>query len=78
MQKSNTNAGIATISQLQRDILLNTKGQYMKESNTFAGNATIKQNRVCTYLYPVNVFVKVCTWYRKLLVDADIYSMCHK
>ena len=26
-----------------RDILLNTNGQYMMESNTLAGNATIKQ-----------------------------------
>ena len=28
---------------LQRDILLDIKGQYMKESNTNAGNAIIKQ-----------------------------------
>ena len=32
-----------TIKKLQRDIYLNTEGEYMKESNTLADNATIKQ-----------------------------------
>ena len=36
-------AGNATIEQLQREILPNTKRHYMKGSNTLAGNATIKQ-----------------------------------
>ena len=34
-----------TIDQHQKEILLTTKGQYMKESNILAGNATIKQHR---------------------------------
>ena len=34
----------ATIKQIQRGILLNKKGQYMKDSNTLAGNATIKRH----------------------------------
>ena len=42
--ESDTLAGNATIKQLQREILLNTKEQYMKESNTLVGNATIKQH----------------------------------
>ena len=33
----------ATTKQLQKRILPDTKGQYMKESNTLAVNATIKQ-----------------------------------
>ena len=33
----------ATIKQLQREILLNTKRKYMKKSNTLAGNATVEQ-----------------------------------
>ena len=32
--------GNATIKQHQKGILLDTKGQYMKESNTLADNAT--------------------------------------
>ena len=35
--------GNAATDQLQRDILLDTKGQYTKESNTLAGNMIIKQ-----------------------------------
>ena len=35
--------GNATIKQHLKEILLNTKGHYMKELNTFAGNVTIKQ-----------------------------------
>ena len=34
MKESNTLATNATLKQLQRDILQDTKGQYMKESNT--------------------------------------------
>ena len=34
--------GNATIKQLRSHTLPNTKGQYMKESNTLVGNATIK------------------------------------
>ena len=40
---SNNPAGNATIQQLQWEVLLNPKGQYMKESNTFGYNVTIKQ-----------------------------------
>ena len=32
----------ATTKQLQREVSLNTKEQYMKESNTLVGNVTIK------------------------------------
>ena len=35
--------GNVTIKRLQRDILLNIKGQYMKEANILAGNATMKR-----------------------------------
>ena len=38
MKESNTLAGNAIIKQLQREVLLNTKGQYMMESNTLVGN----------------------------------------
>ena len=31
--------------QHQQEVLLNIKGQYMKESNTLAGNAIIKQQQ---------------------------------
>ena len=43
MKESNFLAGNATIKQHQKEILLNTKGQYMKESFILAGNETIKQ-----------------------------------
>ena len=39
MKKSNTLAGNAVKNSLNREILLNTKGQYMKETNILAGNA---------------------------------------
>ena len=42
MKESNTLASNATIKQLQKGILLDTKGQYMKESNIRVGNVTIK------------------------------------
>ena len=45
MKESNTLADNATIKQHQKEILLNTKGQYMKESSTLAANATIKQHQ---------------------------------
>ena len=31
------------MKQLQREVLFDTKGQYMKESNILVGNAIIKQ-----------------------------------
>jgi len=43
MKELNTLVGNAPIKQLEREILLNTKGQYMKESNNLAGDVTIKQ-----------------------------------
>ena len=45
MKDSITLVGTATLKHQQRDILLNTKDQYMKESNTLVGNATIKQQQ---------------------------------
>ena len=33
----------ATIKQIQREILISTKGQYMNASNTLAVNAVIEQ-----------------------------------
>ena len=44
MKESNTFAGNAIIKQIERDILLNTKRQYMKESNTHAVNATLNSH----------------------------------
>ena len=41
----NTLAGNAIFKQLQSTILLNIKGEYMKESKTLAGNANIKQQQ---------------------------------
>ena len=41
MKESNTLADNAVINLLQKEVLLNTKGQYMKESNILAGNAAI-------------------------------------
>ena len=41
MKDSNTLAGNATIKQLQREILLDTEVQYMKELNTLVINAII-------------------------------------
>ena len=32
----------ATINQIKREILLNSRGQYMKESNTLEGNVISK------------------------------------
>ena len=43
MKASNFLAANATIKQLQKEILLSTKGQYIRESNILAINATIKQ-----------------------------------
>ena len=43
MEESNTLINIATIIQISKDIMLNTKRQCMKDVNTFAGNVTIKQ-----------------------------------
>ena len=42
---SNTITGNATMKQLQREVLFDTKGQYMKESNTLEDNATIKEQQ---------------------------------
>ena len=39
MKESNTLADNATIKQLQREILLDTKEQYMKESNILVYSA---------------------------------------
>ena len=39
MKESNILAGNATIKQHKKDILLNTKEQYTKESNTLVGYA---------------------------------------
>ena len=39
MKESNTLVDNAAIDLLHREVLLNTKRQYMKESNTLAGDA---------------------------------------
>ena len=39
MKESNTLADNAAIKQHQKEISLNTKGQYMTKSNTLVGNA---------------------------------------
>ena len=41
MKELNTLVGNVVINLLQREILLNTKRQYMKESNTLVDNAAI-------------------------------------
>ena len=38
MKESNILAGNATFKQLQKEVWLNTRGEYMKESNIFASN----------------------------------------
>ena len=43
MKDSNILADNATIKQLQKEVLANTRGQYMKDKNILADNATIKQ-----------------------------------
>ena len=43
MKESNTLARNATIKQQQEEVLLNTKGQYMKETNTLAGNNSLRK-----------------------------------
>ena len=43
MKESNILAANATIKQVQKEILLNTKWQYMKESNILVSNVIIKQ-----------------------------------
>ena len=43
MKELSTLANNATIKQLQRQILLDTKGQSMKESNFLADNVPMKQ-----------------------------------
>ena len=45
MKESNILAGNVTIKQQKKEVLLNTKGQYMKESNILAGNKTMKQQQ---------------------------------
>ena len=40
---NNSNVANVNIKQLRREICRNTKGEYMKESNTLAANVTIKQ-----------------------------------
>ena len=42
MKELNTLANNVAKNFLKRDILLNTKGQYMKELNTLAGNVAIE------------------------------------
>ena len=41
MKESNIFAGNSIIKQIERDILLNAKKQYMKEPNTHTVNATL-------------------------------------
>ena len=43
MKESNTAAGKVTTKQFEKVILLDTKGQYLKELDILAGNAAIKQ-----------------------------------
>ena len=43
MKESNTLANIADMKQLQRDLLMNIKGQCMKESDTLVKFVAIKQ-----------------------------------
>ena len=45
MRDSNFGVDNAAIKQHQKEILLNTKRQYMKESNMLVGNVTIKQHQ---------------------------------
>ena len=56
-EDKNTHAGNATIKQLQRVNLLNTKGQYMKmkKSNSRASNVTLNQLQKKTYTLILNV-----------------------
>ena len=44
MKESNILVSNVAYNSLRREVLLNTKGHYMKESNTIVGNATIKQS----------------------------------
>ena len=43
LQKRAAHEGNVTMKQLQREVLINTKGQYMKVLNILAGNVTMKQ-----------------------------------
>ena len=43
MKESNTPVGNADNNSLKREILLNTKGEYMKESNTLVGKNSLKK-----------------------------------
>ena len=45
MKESSTLAENATIKEHPKEILLNTKEQYMNESNSLVGNATIKEQQ---------------------------------
>ena len=58
MKESNTPADIATISSVQRVVLLDIKGQCMKESNTLADNVAISQLQRDHWLATKNLFMK--------------------
>ena len=71
MKESNILASNATIKQQQKEVLLNTKGQYMKESNILAGNATIKQQQKDVLLNTKGKY----TMESNILVDRMVYCM---
>ena len=64
MKESNILVGDATIKQLQRVILLNTKGQYIKESYIPAGNATIKE-----FKWKSGLIQKGTSWMSKIFLQ---------
>ena len=58
-KQTNILAGIEDIGQLQRKVLLDTKGQYIKESYMLAGSAFIKQLQKKIMLYTKGQYVRV-------------------
>ena len=70
MKESNFLAGNATIKQQQKEILLNTKLQYMKESFILEANATIKQQQNEVLVNTKGHYMKESNIYVYLYFDA--------
>ena len=58
MKESNTLTGNAPIKQVQRDILMNIKGQSMKELNTLVYSAETSQSNLAKHKRAVHEGVK--------------------
>ena len=59
-EESSTFAHIVAIGQLQREILKNTKNQYIKESSTFANISNMNQLQMGNHKKSPKVSARMC------------------